>query len=59
MGNLLIILTVLFLVLVVVIPLAEKYAPREEGRNLGNVRKLLFPLLALAIVLQLIRHYFF
>ncbi|MBS3804651.1 MAG: hypothetical protein KGY54_08890 [Oleiphilaceae bacterium] len=59
MGNLLVILAVLFLVLVVVIPLIEKYAPREEGRSFGGITKFLFPLLALALILQLFRHYFF
>lgn len=58
MTNLLMILGVLFLVLVIIIPLIEKYAPREEGRNYRKVQKILFPLLALAIVLQLLWFYF-
>jgi len=59
MGTLLIILAVLFLALIVILPLVEKYAPKEEGRNYGNLTRFIFPLVALLIVAQMIRYYFF
>jgi len=58
MGTLLIILAVLFLALVVILPLVEKYAPKGEARNYGNLTRFIFPLMALLIVAQLIRYYF-
>lgn len=59
MGTLLIILAVLFLALVVILPLVEKYAPKGESRNVGNLTRLIFPLVAVLIVVQIIRYYFF
>ena len=59
MGTLLIILVVLFLTLIVVLPLVEKYAPKGEARNAGNLSRFIFPLVALLIVAQIIRYYFF
>lgn len=58
MGTLLIILAVLFLALFVIVPLVEKYAPKEEGRSYANITRWIMPLIALLIVLQLFRHYF-
>ncbi|WP_417516749.1 hypothetical protein [Marinobacter sp.] len=59
MGTLLIILAVLFLSLIVILPLVEKYAPKDEGRSYGNLTRFIFPLVALLIVAQMIRYYFF
>ncbi|WP_166263475.1 hypothetical protein [Marinobacter caseinilyticus] len=59
MGTLLIILGVLFLALVILIPLIEKYAPKGEPRDISKLSRFVFPLLALLIVLQMIRYYFF
>ncbi len=58
MGTLLTILAVLFLVLIVAIPLIEKYAPKGEARDYGNITRWIIPLMALVFVLQLLRHYF-
>lgn len=58
MGTLLTILTVLFLALIIIVPLVEKYAPKEERRDYSNITRWIIPLMALAVVLQLIRHYF-
>jgi hypothetical protein len=58
MGTLLTILAVLFLVLIVVIPLIEKFAPKGEARDYGNITRWIIPLMALVFVLQLLRHYF-
>lgn len=57
MGTLLTILAVLFLGLLIIIPLVEKYAPKDEGRSYGNITRWIMPLVALLIVLQLFRHY--
>ncbi|MDL0433595.1 hypothetical protein QPM17_20840 [Marinobacter sp. TBZ242] len=58
MGTLLAILAVLFLALIIIIPLVEKYAPKNETRDYSRITRWIIPLMALAIVLQLIRHYF-
>lgn len=58
MGTLLIILAVLFVALIIILPLVEKYAPKDEARNDGNLTKFIFPLVALLIVVQIIWYYF-
>ncbi|WP_152205724.1 hypothetical protein [Marinobacter changyiensis] len=58
MGTLLTILAVLFLALIIIIPLVEKYAPKGEARDYGNITRWIIPLMALVVVLQLLRHYF-
>ncbi|TGN40241.1 hypothetical protein [Marinobacter confluentis] len=58
MGTLLTILAVLFLGLIVIIPLVEKYAPKGESRDYSKITRWIFPLLALALVLQMLRHFF-
>ena len=58
METLLVILAVLFVALIIVIPLAEKYAPKGEPRDYSKITRWIIPLMALAIVLQLVRHYF-
>lgn len=59
MGTLLTILAVLFLALIIIVPLVERYAPKGEPRDYGNLSRWIIPLVALLLVLQLIRHYFF
>ena len=59
MGTLLIILGVLFLSLIVLIPLIEKFAPKGEHREFGNLTRYIFPLVAALIVLQMMKYYFF
>jgi hypothetical protein len=58
MKVLLIILVILFLALLVIVPLVEKYAPKGEARNYGNLTRYIFPLIALLIVAQMVRYYF-
>lgn len=58
MGTLLVILGVLFLALIILIPLIERYAPRSEARDYSKLSRYIFPLMALLIVVQLIRHFF-
>lgn len=59
METLLIILAVLFVASIVILPLVEKYAPKGESRNYGNLTRFIFPLVALLIVAQMVRYYFF
>jgi len=59
MKTLLIILAVLFVALMVILPLVEKYAPKGESRDYGNLTRFIFPLMAVLIVAQMIRHFFF
>lgn len=64
MGTLLIILGVLFLTLIILLPLLEKYAAKgeENGRNqkdYSHLTRYIFPLIALLIVLQILNYYFF
>lgn len=58
MGTLLIILAILFVALIVILPLVEKYAPKGEERDYGKLTRLIFPLMALLLVAQLVRYYF-
>jgi hypothetical protein len=58
MGTLLIILAVLFVALIVILPLVEKYAPKGEARDYSRLSRWIFPLMALLLVAQLVRYYF-
>ncbi|MDI9244691.1 hypothetical protein [Marinobacter sp. CHS3-4] len=58
MGTLIIILAVLFLSLIVVIPLIEKYAPKSEGQDFSKYSRWIIPLLMLLLVAQLLRYAF-
>lgn len=59
MGTLLIILGVLFLTLVVLVPLLEKYASKGGQKDYSHLTRYIFPLIALLIVLQILNYYFF
>lgn len=58
MGTLLTILAVLFLGLIIIVPLIEKYAPKGDARDYSHITRWIIPLLAVLIVLQIVRHYF-
>lgn len=58
MGTLLTILAVLFLALIIIVPLVEKYAPKDQTRDYSRITRWIIPLMALLIVLQMIRHFF-
>jgi hypothetical protein len=58
MGTVLIIVAVLFLALIIVIPLVEKYAPKEQGRDYSRITRWIIPLMLLVLVLQLLRYMF-
>lgn len=59
MGTLLTILAVLFIALIIIIPLVEKYAPKGEPRDYGNISRWIIPLMMVILVFQLVRYYFF
>ena len=58
MGTLLTILAVLFLGLIIIIPLVEKYAPKGEAPDYSRITRWFIPLMALLLVLQMLRHFF-
>ncbi len=62
MNTLLIILGVLFLVLLVGVPLLERFSAKsssdEKGKDYGNISRFVFPLMAALIVVQMIRYWF-
>lgn len=58
MGVLLAILAVLFLALVIIIPLIEKYASNSEQRDYSKITRWIIPMMLLVLVLQLLRHMF-
>lgn len=58
MGTLLAILAVLFLGLIIIVPLVEKYTPKGENRDYSKITKWIIPLMALFIVQQMLRHFF-
>ena len=58
MGTLIIILAVLFVSLIVVIPLIEKYAPKSEGQDYSKLTRWIIPLMILLLVAQLLRYAF-
>lgn len=58
MATLITIIAILFLTLLVIVPMWEKYAARHETYDFGRLSRYIMPLMALLIVLQLIRYYF-
>lgn len=58
MEHLLIILVVLFVALLVLVPLIEKFGNKDEKPPNPKLMKWLFPLMALLLVMQLLRYYF-
>lgn len=59
MGTLLTILGVLFLTLIIIVPLIERFGPRYTAEESGKLSRFIFPLLAILIVVQLIFYFFF
>lgn len=54
-----IIIGVLFLALIVVVPLIEKYGKRYEPEEVSKIARWIWPLVMLALVAQLIKMAFF
>ena len=59
MGNLLLILGVLFLVLVIAVPLIERFGSGQSDADISKMSRFILPLVALLLVLQAIRYFFF
>ena len=59
MGNLLIVLGVLFLVLFIAVPLIERFGSRQSDGEISKMSRFILPLVALLLILQAIRHFFF
>lgn len=58
MGNLLMILGALFLALVIIVPLVERFGKRHTPEELGKITRWIFPLIMFLMVLQAIRYFF-
>lgn len=56
MGALLAILAVLFLALVVIIPLVERYGKSYSGEALSKLTRWIIPLILVLMVMQLLRY---
>lgn len=57
--NVFIILGVLFLTLVLVVPLIEKYGKRHSPEEMSKISRWIWPLVMLLLVAQLIKMAFF
>ena len=57
MTTLITILAVLFLSLIVVIPLVEKYTKKHGPIQTGNMHRYILPLMAVLLVLGVLRYY--
>lgn len=55
---LLIILAVLFVALVIIVPLVERFGQRSSEESIHKMTRWIFPLLMLLMVLQAIRYIF-
>jgi len=54
--TLLIILAVLFVALIIVVPLIEKYGQKQSDESLHKLTRWIFPLLLLLLILQGLRY---
>jgi len=59
MGNLISILAILFLSLFVVVYLLERFGPSTPNEKITKLANYIIPLMALVLVLQAIRFFFF
>lgn len=58
MGVLAAILAILFVTLIIIVPLIEKYGREYSPEKLEKIGRFILPLMALAIILQLFRFMF-
>ena len=59
MGTLLTILLVLFVALVVIVPLVERFGKSYSNQEISKIARWVLPLMMLLLVLQALRHFFF
>jgi len=58
METLLTILLVLFIALIVVVPLVERFGKPHGNEELSKITRWILPLMMLLLILQAIRHFF-
>ncbi len=59
MSTVFITLGLLFLSLLIIVPLVEKFGKKRSDEEARSLSRFLLPLLALLLVLQIIAYYFF
>lgn len=59
MINLITILAILFALLFAIVTVLEKYGKRHSSEDMNKLSRLIIPLIALVLVLQAVRHFFF
>ena len=59
MGTVLIILGLLFLSLIIIVPLVERFGKKQTDEEANSLSRFVLPLIAFLLVLQLIAFYFF
>ncbi|MBQ0758966.1 MAG: hypothetical protein KBT72_04840 [Zhongshania sp.] len=57
MGNLLTILAFLFIALIVLVPLIEKFGPRPSPEQQSKIRRWILPLVGLSLILALFKSF--
>ncbi len=57
MTDLLMIIGTLFLVLIIVVPLMEKFGKPHDNQDINRLNRWVFPLVALLILVQLALHW--
>lgn len=57
MGNLLTILAFLFIALIVLVPVIEKFAPRPSPKQQAKISRWILPLVGLSLILALFKSF--
>ncbi|POP51334.1 hypothetical protein D0911_18355 [Zhongshania marina] len=57
MGNLLTILAFLFIALIVLVPVIEKFAPRPSPEQQAKISRWILPLVGLSLILALFKSF--
>lgn len=52
------IIGIVFLSLIILVPLIERFGPRMSSESLGKLSRYFLPLIALLLVLQILNHIF-
>ena len=58
MSPIVMILGALFLALVIIVPLVERFGKRHSDEELSKLTRYIFPLIGVLLVLQLLRYLF-
>ncbi|MBR9909520.1 MAG: hypothetical protein GYB33_04095 [Gammaproteobacteria bacterium] len=57
MNNLMVILLILFVALLVVVPLLERFASKTSAESAPRLGRWILPLVMVLLILQLLRHW--